>query len=261
MTGWAADIHLHARLREWKKAWAEAYFCALAENLFHHRCEHRFQIRHRNIFIDHKPFKLVEHRRMCAVAVVAINSARRDDLYRRLHVFHASNLNRRGLRAKQNVVGYEKGVLHIARRVIFWNVKSFKVVIIGFDLRTLDNLKPHRNADVNQFVEHSGRWMKRAFFVKFSWLSDVDCAFCKLFFKLDFVIVLFFCRVCRFDLFPHFVHKSADLWPILRSDLSHAAQNAGQLALLAEKFDLKLTELVLVLNFCELFKRSLQNVV
>ena len=96
----------------------------------------------------HKPFDLVEHRRVRRVGVDAVGAARRDHLDRRLVHARVAHLHRAGVRAQQQrqavlvlQVDVER-VLHRARRMVLRVVQRGEVVPVGLDLRAVGDSKP-----------------------------------------------------------------------------------------------------------------------
>ena len=90
-------------------------------------------------FVDHQAFELMEHRAVRCVVVATIDAAGHDDANRRLLVFHHADLHGRCVRAQHQSVVQVERVVHRARRMVRRNVERFEVVIVVFDLRTVDD--------------------------------------------------------------------------------------------------------------------------
>ena len=98
------------------------------------------KVAHCDIFINNKAFDLMKKRRMSRINFIGtVNSARGNNANRRLLFFHNTNLNRRCLSTKQNIIGYIECVLCIACRVIFRQIQRLKVIIIILYFGTVCN--------------------------------------------------------------------------------------------------------------------------
>ena len=87
----------------------------------------------------------------CVDGVGTVNASGRYHSYRRLLLFHSSDLYRRRLRAKQYLVGDVESVLRVARRVVFGYVQRLEVIVIEFDLGTFLDRKSHTDKYVLEF--------------------------------------------------------------------------------------------------------------
>lgn len=96
-----ADIDFHGGLGEGEIGSAETYReMRLVEKNAQEFDEAAFEVAESDVFIDHQPFALVEHRRMGGVMIRAIGAARRDNANRRLLGEHGANLHAGGLSAQ-----------------------------------------------------------------------------------------------------------------------------------------------------------------
>ena len=61
--------------------------------------------------------------------------------------------------SEQDFFGDVEGVLHITRRVIFWQIHPLKVIIILFNLISIDNLEAHAQENIFNFLRGLGQHM------------------------------------------------------------------------------------------------------
>jgi hypothetical protein len=112
-------------------------------------------------FVDYQALDLVEHRRMRLVAIAAIGAPGNDDADRRLLRQHGAHLHRRSMRAQQKPAAIrlrieEKRVVHRPRRMLFRKVELGEIVIVGLDVGTFGDRKPHIGEDRGEFVDDLG---------------------------------------------------------------------------------------------------------
>ena len=110
-----------------------------------------------------KPSIWREHRRGAHaqfVAPVAVAGA--DHRQRRLALLHHANLAVGGMRAQQHPAGQEKGVLHLARRMVGRKVERLEVVEVVLDVLGRGDLEAHRGEDVEHPLHHQGQRMEPA---------------------------------------------------------------------------------------------------
>ena len=61
--------------------------------------------------------------------------------------------------SEQDFFGDVEGVLHITRRVVFWQIHPLKVIIILFNLISIDNLEAHAQENIFNFLRGLGQHM------------------------------------------------------------------------------------------------------
>lgn len=113
------------------------------------------------MFVDDKPFDLLEHRAVRRVVVVSVNFAGNDDTNGRFFGGHRASLHRACVRTKQEIVGDIEGILHIARGVILRNVEKLEVKVIAFDFRTFLDLEPEPDKRIENLVFDFRQRMQR----------------------------------------------------------------------------------------------------
>src|SRR5689334_20545041 len=102
----------------------------------------------------------MKHRRMRGIkGVTPEYLARTDDAYRRLHLFHRSDLHGRGVRSQYNVIGNVERIAWIARRVRRRRVESVEVVVGLFNFGSFLDRVAHRDEDVFDFLPDDGQRM------------------------------------------------------------------------------------------------------
>ena len=92
--------------------------------------------------------------RSTADGFIAIDGAGSNDANRRLVVFHHAELGIGSMRAEKHVFSDVECVLHVASRVIGWEIQSFVVVVIAVDVRTVLNRKTHTGEDGEDMIHH-----------------------------------------------------------------------------------------------------------
>ena len=221
------------------------------------------QVAHRDAFVHNQPLQLMEQRRVrCVQRIGTVNATGGDDANRRFGVLHRADLDRRGLRTEQNVVGDIKGVLRVTRRMVFRNVQRLEVVVIQFHLGSFDNREAHSDEDVLQLPLHLGQRMDVSVRNRGGRHGDVQ------FFCLQAMFQRFCLRIpgalCNgfFDGRANLVCQLPDLRAFFGRERTHAAQHGGQLSLFAKIADLDLLQIGIdsfnlcqrrFFDFCELF--------
>ena len=103
------------------------------------------------------------------------NSPRRKNSKRWFIFFHMSNLHRRSMRSQQNIrIGfYEKGILHISCRMVFWQIKCRKIMPIIFYFWPICNRKTNRFKNLYNSVFYQINRMSRTQFQRKSWFRKI----------------------------------------------------------------------------------------
>jgi hypothetical protein len=96
---------------------------------------------------------------------------------------HNASLRGACLCAEKKCVGKIKGILHISCGMVGRNVKLFKTIMVGFNLRTVYYVKAHTLKNVYHIFKYGVKRMKRTCFINFRWHSNID-GFCLKFFFL-----------------------------------------------------------------------------
>src|SRR5437868_2356438 len=114
-----------------------------------------FQMRHRDSAIDAQTLDLKEHRVVGWIRRVATKySAGRDHSHRRTATLHRMNLHGRGLRTEGKSFNCVEGVLRIAGRMTFRNIKRVEVIKVSFDLSIIFNRVTQRDENVFDPLAH-----------------------------------------------------------------------------------------------------------
>ena len=131
--------------------------------------QHPFEVGHRDVFINCKPFDLMKHRRVGLIIIRAVNAARANHPHRGAGFFHGADLNRAGMRAKhmrRTVVPV--GPVHIKRvhfsagRMMPGDVQGVKIIPIGINSRPFGHGKTHIGKDCSDFFHDLRYWMNAA---------------------------------------------------------------------------------------------------
>src|SRR5260370_16772792 len=85
--------------------------------------------------------------------ITAVAAPRSDDANRGLVVLERTDLDRRGMRAQQDVAGEVEAVLCVERRMIFGKIERVEVVALRFRLRTDGAREPQLAEDVADLVD------------------------------------------------------------------------------------------------------------
>ena len=204
----------------------------------------------------------MEHGAVRRVRLVgAVHAAEADDADGRLARGHDARLNGRGVRAQHHVVVNIECILRVARRMVLGNVHQFEVVVIQFNLRPLDRLEAHAGEDVQQLLQHDRHRMQAARRTPLHGHRHVNLFIFQALFQLAFSDFLLRFADGLFQLFAGFVHPLTDFRTHVRGHLTHAAQNASQLALLAEHAHAHGVQRLGIIRAFQLFQGSFQNLV
>src|SRR5712691_4573526 len=127
--------------------------------------ENAFQIGEAHRLVYPKALHLVEHRSVRRVRIDAVHPAGRDDLERRLVMLHVAHLDRRGVRAQEQVLASAlqvKRVVHRPRGVVLRLIERSEVVEVGLDLGTVRHVEPDRAKKLLDALERPRRRMQAA---------------------------------------------------------------------------------------------------
>src|SRR5665213_3159165 len=98
----ALDVDFHRRLGEGKERWTKAHLDAVDfEEGLAEFFQDPFQMAEMRALVDDETLDLVEHRRVCLIAIASICAAGNNDADRRLLGEHGAHLHRRRVRAQQ----------------------------------------------------------------------------------------------------------------------------------------------------------------
>ncbi len=97
--------------------------------------EYPFEVAHMGLLVDHQRLDLVEHRRVCLVAVAAIDAARRDDADRRLLRQHGADLHGAGMGAQYQPRAVRllleiEGVVLLTGGMLLGNVELGEIIVV-----------------------------------------------------------------------------------------------------------------------------------
>ena len=227
---------------------AEADDGILAVHRLNERLKRALEICHRDALVDHQTLDLVEHRRVRRVdLVLAVDSAGGKDADGRLFdLVHCADLHGAGLRAQQDLFVFcnIERIAAVARGVVFRDIQAREVIVGKLDLGTVENAEAHRDEQVLRLVE---RLVHRVTVSELDGVAgdgDVDCfGFQLRFHRLCLEGGLRFFELflnCRADIVCRLTHDGA----LFCRELAHRLENAGQLALLAQKADAQRVQLV-----------------
>ena len=150
------------------------------EKCFDKLFQYPFQICHRDVFVDRKPFDLMKHWRVGLIIVRAVHATRANYTQRRTHFFHRAHLNRRGMGAqnmRRAIVAL--GTMHIkrvhlgTRRMVAGNVQSIKIIPISVDPWALGNPKAHIRKNRRHFFADLTYRMEGALPSVTRWQCDI----------------------------------------------------------------------------------------
>ena len=110
--------------------------------------------------VHHESLYLMKHRRVRGIVIMAVNRAGDNNLQRRLAAFHSPNLDRRGVRPEQSIVGDENRILHIPRRMIFGKIQRFKIMVIVLDVGATGDLETQTVKDLDNLIDHQRERMR-----------------------------------------------------------------------------------------------------
>ena len=233
----ALNIHFRRWLGERKIGRPEAHRQIGFKKGFQELIDRSSQVRKTDVAVDHQPFDLMKHRRVCEIRIAAINPPRTHDADRRRLALHGANLHRRSMGA-QNMSGVDvERIVHRARGMVRGNIECFEVVIIVFDFRTFLDLIANPNEKILDPVERLGDGMQAADFPIAARQGHVDGFGGKA--PLD---------IGRGETLPArldpFLHRSLGLVdararrrPLLRRQGAESLQHGGQHTLFAQVTD------------------------
>ena len=234
----ALIVHLCGRLGEREVVRTEADNRLLAVQLLRKHFQNALQIGHADAFVDDQTFDLMEQRGMGRIDVIAAEyTARCNDADRRLLVFHRADLNRRGLRAENDVVGYIEGVLRIACRMILRNVQGFEIVVVGLDIRTLCDRESHADKDILDFIQNKIDRMLLADRNFSARHRDIQCLALELALEGNCFQTLLVLSQARFNRRAEVIDHLTKRRTFLRREAAHILHQSRDLALFAEVFD------------------------
>ena len=156
----AGYVYLCTRLCERKVMRTEFYFCLRSEQFFCKLLQCSFQICKCNTFVDYQTFDLMEGRRMGCIYLIGTEyTSRCDHTDRQFTFFHNTNLYRRSLGTKYDLVIDVESILLIFCRMVCRNIQSLKVVVIILYFRSFYDFISHTNKDTLYFFQGNGIWM------------------------------------------------------------------------------------------------------
>ena len=193
------DIDFDARFREREETRPQPNLGVFAEERLGKELKDTTKMCQIEAFLNMKPLDLMEHGGMRHVVIAAVDGAGRDDADGRFIVEHRAHLNRARVRTEQGAIFKHQGILHVACRMVCWEIQGFEIEIIPFGLRPLCDFKPHGEKDVfdftlclleDVFCTADGRSSRQreVFVAKFEVshelrILEFDFDFCKLGFK------------------------------------------------------------------------------
>ena len=202
----------------------------------------------------------MEHRRVGGVGLVgAVHAARADDADGRLAGGHDAGLHRGGVGAQHDVVIHVEGVLRVARRMVLRDVQKLEVVVVVLHLGALHDLVAHAHEDVDHLIESNVHRVQGTGAARRSRQGHVH----GLGLQAGLLLALLQLGAALLQRvlqgLAHVVHQLAHLRALLGGQLAHAAQQSGQLALLAEDVDANLLQAAGRLRFAELVQHALTD--
>ena len=109
--------------------------------------------------------------------LIAEYTSRADDADRERQLLHCTHLNRRGVGTEQNRIvagSYKESVLHIAGRVLRWEVKCLENVIVILDLRPFCDIVAELAENLDDFLPDDGNRVAGAESYRVSGKSAVE---------------------------------------------------------------------------------------
>src|SRR6056297_615199 len=132
----ALHVHFRGRFRKREKTRPEPCFKLFSEHFLRKKVQHSFKVAESYICIDHKPFHLVENRRMRSVrGVPPVDPAGRDYFKGRPVLFHRPYLYGRCVSPEQVLFLHIKSIVHIHGRMIHWKIKGGEIIVLAFYFR------------------------------------------------------------------------------------------------------------------------------
>ena len=231
----AGNVNFRARLCKRKMMRPQTDFRFRSEHVLRVNLERSLEIAHRNALVYHQAFYLVENRRVCRVYVVrAVYLSGANDFYRRLLLFHDTDLHRGGLRSEQHFVRNVKGVLCVPRRMAFREIQRLEVIIVEFNFRAVGDLIAHADEQVLHFVADLMNRMQGSCSSCLPGHRHVYGFLLQLQPKSGgFQFLRFFCDALLY-IGAHLIHELSGGRPFLRAQLSHSLQKRRQRALLSQ---------------------------
>ena len=162
------DLELGTRFREREETRTEARFQIGASEVGgDERFDRAGQVPERDALVDDECLDLVEYGQMTRIGRVdSVAASRHHRIDRRLHFGHHPELHRRRMRTHQYLLFgtevEEECVVHRARRVARRKVELDEVVVVGLDLRTIEDLEAHAQENVLEITSRARDEMKMA---------------------------------------------------------------------------------------------------
>ena len=153
--------------------------------------------------------------------VSAKHTTRANNADRWFAIFHSANLRRRRLCTKKDVFCQVECVLHVACGVICRHIKTLKVIVVGFYLRAVNNIKSHRLKNVNHIVKNGIKWVKLARFIGLCRHCDINSFFLKLLFFSLRLHVLNHLGKSRVNLCFYGIYKLTHNWALFGRKSTH----------------------------------------
>ena len=202
----------------------------------------------------------MEHRRMCRIRLIgAVYAAGADDADGRLARGHHACLHRRGLRTQNDVVLHIEGILRIARRMVLRHVQQFEIVMIVFHFGAFYHFIAHAHEDIHHAIQRDVHRMQRTRAALRSGQGYIHGFLFKahfLFLRLQFGAA----RLQRFlDRLAHIVDQLTHSRPLLCRKLTHAAQQRGKFALLAQHAYANLFKIAGALRIAQIAQHALPD--
>ena len=188
-----------------------------------------------DVLVDHQPLHLVEHGGVGGIGVAPVRLARSDDVDGRPLLLHGAHLHGRGMRAQQDAVAHEEGVVQRAGGMIGRRVEGLEVVVLGLDLGPVDDLVAHADEDVLDLALGLSHQMQMPERRPPSREGDVDLVFAQAVDQLLSLELLApgfhgVLRALRIEV-AHLAH----FWTFLRRQFGDGAQQQNQLGLAAQE--------------------------
>ena len=127
------------------------------------------------MLINDKSFNLMERRRMRCIHLIGTEyPSGRQHTDWQFSFLHLMYLRTGCLRTKQNVPADIESILLIFRRMVRRNIQRFKVIIVGFYIRSLNNLVSHSDKNTLYLFHRNRIGMTVAYFTLLGRQSYVD---------------------------------------------------------------------------------------
>ena len=118
--------------------------------------------------------------------------------------------------------------------MVFRNIQTFEVIVIGLNLRPVHDIKAHRLENVYHIVYHKIKRMKAAGVYLFCGHGDIYCLGFELKLGSFCFQSLFFLGYKGFKLLLCFINKLTHSRTLFRRERTHLLENSGKLALFSE---------------------------